>query len=243
MEVIISVPIWDATVEQTDFTENFLFKVLSTKGDWHLCIVDNASTSPETLKLLSDITDPRITVIHNESNKGYSVAANQGIFWGLERGATYGVVMNNDVELITSDWLEQSFIEPLRNNPKQFIGARLIDFNEATDYDGKGIIPYLEGWLIAAHKDFWNETKGFDESMLAYHEDVDLSIRAVLAEYPLVQSEDFDWVPFSGVALKQTVFHYYGRTGYVRPDFDWRKITEDSHKYMMKKWGFEKQAT
>ncbi len=234
METILSIPVWDGGYDQFEYTEHFVEQVLTkTKGDFVAVIIDNCSAYQRTREFLSAITDSRIHIIYNDKNLGYGTAANQGIEWGLSQGAQYGIVMNNDVEFLDSDWIEHSFVSPLRENPRQFIGARLIDFNESTNYDGMGIVPYLEGWLVAGHRTFWEETGGFDREIFNWHEDVDLSIRAYQLGYEVVQSPDFDWVNLSGIALKQSVLHYYGQTGFKQLDFP--TISEISRQYMIRK--------
>ncbi len=76
--------------------EPFLGSTLAQRGvDWHLVVVDNASADATRTKLAA-ITDPRITVILNDSNVGVAAANNQGIDFALARGADHILILNND---------------------------------------------------------------------------------------------------------------------------------------------------
>lgn len=86
------------TFNAGDDWEPFLASVLAQRGiDWHLVVVDNAS-SDMTRSKLAGIDDPRITVILNDSNLGVAAANNQGIGVALARGADQLLILNNDTE-------------------------------------------------------------------------------------------------------------------------------------------------
>lgn len=73
--------------------------------------------------------------------------------------------------------------------PKEllFIGGRLLDWNTGWNtFDGR-TYPYLEGWLLAAHKDVWKSLNYFDERYCPNDmEDVDISTTAIDLGYSLV---------------------------------------------------------
>ncbi len=74
----------------------FHASLLAQKGiDWHLIIVDNAS-SDRTLDCIRAGPDPRITLITNHRNVGVAAANNQGIRLALDHGAEMIVLINND---------------------------------------------------------------------------------------------------------------------------------------------------
>lgn len=236
-ETVIAVPVWDSSADQGDFTVNFVTKVLAfTVGDFALCVIDNASPYRRTRDFLDMSKDPRLKVIHNNENVGYGRALNQGIRWGLENGAQYFIAINNDVEVINPNWIEESFVKYLRENPKQLLGARWIDFNDNCKFSGK-TIPYLEGWLLAFEKCFVDDVGLFDETFHSFFEDVDISMRAELEGYIVRQSPDFEWVRWSGIPTRGSLYHYYGCSTYKTPSFDWRKVTSESLTYFKKKWG------
>ncbi len=78
--------------------QSFLDCMLAQTGiDWHLIIIDNASTDATAL-ILREIHDSRMTVIFNAENTGFAAASNQGI--GIARGksADHVLLINNDTE-------------------------------------------------------------------------------------------------------------------------------------------------
>lgn len=250
MESIISIPIWDVGIEQFQFTENFVNQCLSmTEGDFGLVIIDNASPYPSTREFLDSVKDPRLKVIRNVRNVGYGSATNQGLKWGLAHGAEYCIVLNNDIYVNFPSWL-LDFIYPLRENHKMLLGARVIVDNGMTDLDGKGCIPYAEGWGLAFHKDFIRDVGYFDTAYHNYYEDVDISIRASLAGYPVTQSSAFVWGSNGhiGVAhyLGGVLLHAGGSTGYSQDardyGFNFNKTTQQSRDYFARKWGLEPKA-
>lgn len=86
------------TFNAADFLRPFLDCCLAqTCTDFELLVIDNASADG-TLKILSAVADPRLTVFENESNVGYAAACNQGIRHFLERGAVRILFINNDTE-------------------------------------------------------------------------------------------------------------------------------------------------
>ena len=229
---VISVPIWDSD-EQTQHTLSFIGQMQEfVVGDWLVVIVDNASTSEYTHDFLDALEDSRFHVIRNETNLGYGVAANQGIQYGFECGCEWGIVINNDVIFTRGDWIEYAFLQYLREHKDWLMGVRYIDFNFGIAYDGKNIVPYLEGWLFAFHKDLWVDLGGFDPNLWVWHEDVELCLRAVNAGYVLKQSPAFVWTSVSHCE-NPPVYHLYGKTGFAKLDF--RGVSEVSRQYVIQK--------
>ena len=256
-KTVIVVPVWDSTPRQSNYTIQFVeqmrnfcpsnYNRQTDTFDWLLVIVNNNSECEMTNRFLYELEqerDPAIKVIWNESNHGYGKAANAGLWYGFYNGeAEYGIVMNNDILFNDPNWVENAFVMYLSENPRWFMGARLISNNLLTDF-GNGAIPYLEGFALAAHRDAWNVLNGFDEMFVAYFEDTDLSYRASLAGYELKQSPAFRWESDGNlnVAIFRggSFFHVGGQTGYNTPDFNWTEVTKQSGLYFKRKWGFSK---
>jgi GT2 family glycosyltransferase len=64
--------------------------------NWELCIVDDASSSEETLRYLKSITHPRVRIRYLESNRNISGATNEAIRYA---NGEYIAFMDNDDEL------------------------------------------------------------------------------------------------------------------------------------------------
>lgn len=234
-EVCVVVPIWDG-LDQSNDTLFYIEQMLGfVEGNFVVIIVDNASPSPITQEFLTWFKDPRLVVIHNDTNLGYGSAANIGVRKGIELGAEYVIVMNQDVIINDAKWIENAFLQHLRQDKNLIMGARLIDFNGATMYDGKTISPYLEGWMIVCHKDTFVDVGFFDPLIFNWHEDAEFCLRARLKGYELKQSPAFNWTSIHHCD-NPPVHHLYGRTGYVNLDrYTSDRITEESRQYVIKK--------
>ena len=236
-ETVLSVPIWDSE-EQSSWTLSLIESAQREdlmRGDFHLVLVDNASSSPITQQALSKIERegaPRITVLRNRENLGYGKAANRGIFYGLAMGAQYGIVLNNDIVMNDPNWIEDAFIQHLRENPKQLMGARLIDFNGDAIYDGRNVTTYLEGWCMAFHRSFVENVGLFDGAIFNWHEDADLCIRAVKNGFALAQSPAFEW---QGIQpqIRGPLQHASGKTSFAT--LDYKALAAESRSYVSKK--------
>jgi GT2 family glycosyltransferase len=236
-ETVLSIPIWDSE-EQSKWTLSLIEQASdgnSIRGDFHLVLVDNASPSSATQEALQKVREsssPRITVLRNEKNEGYGKAANRGIFYGLGMGAQYGIILNNDISICDPDWIESAFLQHLRKNPTQLMGARLIDFNGNALYDGKHVTPYLEGWCVAFHRSFVENVGLFDAAIFNWHEDAELCIRAEKQGFPLAQSPAFEWNGIEPM-VRGPLVHERGKTGF--PKLDYTAIAEESRQYVIRK--------
>lgn len=74
----------------------FLDSLLSQQAvDWHLVVVDNASTDG-TIAMVHAAQDARITLIANDRNVGVAEGNNQGTRWALDHGYGEILLINND---------------------------------------------------------------------------------------------------------------------------------------------------
>ena len=236
-ETVISVPIWDSE-EQSQWTLALIDAAQNPSimtGNVHLVLVDNASPSSvtqEALRAAEAIKHNRLTVLRNETNEGYGKAANRGIFYGLGLGAQFGIIMNNDITIGDPNWVEEAFVRHLRANPRQLMGARLIDFNGDAIYDGHNVTPYLEGWCIAFHRSFVENVGLFDGAIFNWHEDAELCIRAVKNGFPLAQSPAFEWDGIKPM-IRGPLVHACGKTGFKKLDYS--SIAQASREYVTRK--------
>ena len=201
-QISIITPVWDVA----DLTKQFCGAILdhTTKPINELIIIDNGSQdeTPYYLKAKQKDYPDRLTIITNKENRGYSAALNQGL--QIANGE-YLVCTNNDIWFYSADWLRQ-LIAPLQINKKRLAGPRYIDYNDLTEIDGQ-IVPYLEGWMLAFHRQFLKDVGYFCEGFFAWYEDVDISVRALARGYGLVQVENLP------------ILHLYGKTAIRGPHF------------------------
>jgi glycosyltransferase involved in cell wall biosynthesis len=98
----IIIPCWN----QLEFTRQCVRALLRhTRPSWELILIDNGSTdgTGEYLAGLQDAAPVPVTVIANETNRGFPAAINQGLH---EARGEYLVLLNNDV-VVTDAWLDQ----------------------------------------------------------------------------------------------------------------------------------------
>ena len=235
IETTITIPVWD-DMEQFAFTEKAVDQILTfTPGSYQLIVVDNNSPYEGTREFLLGVqaSTPNFRVICNKENVGYGRALNQGISLGMDEGSSYFVCLNNDIVVRDTNWLEV-LVGPLRENARRLVGARMIDFNEATRFDGD-IEPYLEGWCLAFERTLVRELGMFDDDIFLWFEDVELSIRASRAGYELVQPKEFEWNNRVGMPLRGPLLHLYGMTGFRR-GLDFPNISLTSRELVRGKW-------
>ena len=119
----------------------------SKYGDYHIIIVDNASTDNSYQEILDTFGGRSdISIIKSERNLGYSAGNNIGMKYAIEK---YNVdvigILNPDVIIPKFDVLE-SMCNALDNNPKiAIVGACTI--NSENEYN-----PNFSGWDIPSKK-------------------------------------------------------------------------------------------
>lgn len=173
--IAIVTPWWDAHELLPTYTEALNGGPVR-RGDLVL-VVDNGSVPPLE-QTLAESTTPIHLIMREKRNRGFSRACNRGYRAAVEQEAV--LFLNNDVRALTDGWLDL-IRENLR--PGMLVGAQ-IRTDPHTLVDGH-LIPYLDGWCIAALRDTWDRLavsdgapwdEGYEEP--AYWGDNDLSARA-----------------------------------------------------------------
>lgn len=147
-------------------------------------IVDNGSEPEESaaiVRMLQRLGYPaKHRYLHLHENAWFSGPVNRGI------GATSGdivIALNNDVRA-PADW-----IEAVR---REVAGPGIYGPSASRRSVDGVVIPYVEGWCVAATRETWDRLGGFDAAAYErpYWEDVDLSFRAMTLGIPLYRT---DW--------------------------------------------------
>jgi GT2 family glycosyltransferase len=179
--------------------EDTLACLRSLEGeDVDVIVVDNAS---------EDGTAEAVTgaeVIRNERNLGYAGGMNVGIRRALERGADAVLLLNNDVEvepgavaalagaaegagavcpvIVFADQPERVWYSGARFDPRRgYNGRHLTGLPGALSETGR-----ICGAAVLIPREVLDQVGAFDESLFAYAEDADWSLRARKAGYPLL---------------------------------------------------------
>lgn len=128
----------------------------TTYPRYEILLVDNGSDDPEALSCFSQLAqDPRIRVLHDPSPFNYSALNNRAA--RQAHGELIGLI-NNDVEVISPDWLEEMVSLALRRGVGA-VGARLW-YPDHTLQHG-GIILGLGGVAGHAHLKLRQDEGGY----------------------------------------------------------------------------------
>jgi GT2 family glycosyltransferase len=161
------------------------------------------------------------TVLRPIENLGFLKASNYGM-----RKATGDVIC-----LISTDVRVYKDLSTFAKGMTQIEGKLLLGgrvYNDSTgwnDFDGR-IFPYVEGWLLIAKKEHWEELGYFDERYSPNDfEDVDLSTTAIQKGFNLAQI-----TPDAGAVVEHIGAQSIGYTD-VR-----RELTEKNKESFRLKW-------
>jgi len=178
--------------------------------NYEIILVDNNTQDRQALNLLEELSRyPDVLLIHDAGSFNYSRLVNKGV--NVSRGNVL-CLMNNDVVVLTDDWMRTLLSNALRSEIG-FVGPKLL-YNDGTIQHG-GVLLGIGGIAGHAHKYFssntegyqcriqlthnisavtgacmfvkrevWDQLGGLDEDMLAVnYNDVDICLRALAKGY------------------------------------------------------------
>ena len=189
----------------------------STWTRWEIVIVENNSKNDETFDYYRSIEDrPEIRIVTWEGPFNFSGICNRG---AEAAKGDYILLLNNDIQVITPDWLEQMLMFAQRKDVGA-VGAMLYYPDDTIQH--AGVILGIGGVAGHSHKYFqrgeygyasrltiaqnlsgvtaaccmiptrvWEEVGGLDESFAVAFNDVDLCLRIRKAGYLIV------WTPYA----------------------------------------------
>ncbi len=179
-----------------------------TYSNYEVVVVDNGSKDNQAASIKSKF--PKIHIIKNAINTGFVVANNQGIEYGIQHGAEYVMLLNNDTVV------DPEFIEPLVNQMEQdaTIGAsspKILYYKSSKIWSMGGTISiptgisimigkrkesnmymntiqpdFLTGCAFLVSAKVVKEIGMLDPIYFAYYEDVDWSYRIRKAGYKII---------------------------------------------------------
>ena len=175
---------------------------LSTYSNWSITIIDNDSVDPQTLAYLEATPHQ---VVRKPGHFNYSRLINVG---RSHIDTPYMLTVNNDVTVITPDWIE-ALLEQVQRPEVGVAGGRLLYPDGRVQHEGIGI-GNVRGGYIAANLDAWwmgrvirdvsavtgacqmvktavfDEVGGYDETLQVGFNDVDFCLRVHKAGYLVV---------------------------------------------------------
>jgi hypothetical protein len=190
--------------------ESILTSLKSTKLDYEIILVDNASTDG-SVELLREFAAklPNLKLLENKENLGFAKANNEG---ARQARGNYLLFLNSDI-IVLDDAVEK-IIGYYRENERKvhFLGGKLLNKDYSNqpscgpfyslpvifgalflrgDYWGLTRsspdlvkeVDWVSGACILTKKEYFEEIKGFDEEIFMYMDEVDLLYRAKKTGY------------------------------------------------------------
>ena len=223
----------------------------STYNNYEILVVENNSNEQDVFAYYKKIEGHNnIRVLYYPEEFNYSRINN----WAVKQvKGKYVVLMNNDVTIISPDWLEEMLMYAQRGDVGA-VGAKLLYPDDTVQHGGvivgAGLVahhPFLgiaannpgyagravlvQNWsavtaaLMMLPKKAFEQIKGFDENIAVAYNDVDLCLRLRQAGYLIVCNPDV------------LGYHYESKSrGYDNTVMK-RKRADEEIEYFHKKWG------
>jgi O-antigen biosynthesis protein len=217
------------------------FFVNTIGADCKVVVVDNASTDGSVEMLQEKFL--QIKLIRNALNTGFSRANNQGIRFALENGAKQVLLLNNDVEITNTRWLDE-LSEVLESDPKiGIVGCKLLYPNgtiqhaggiiklrvpyhrgerekDTGQYDKVEFVDYVTGAALLIKSDVIRRIGLLDEGFTpVYFEDTDWCVRARLYGDKVVYTPEPTFIHHCGLSsskLDREKKRFYSRRNLIR---------------------------
>lgn len=165
-----------------NLTHSLLFDLYNfCRGIDEVLLVDNGSTEKDGRDWWLGNNMLPLRVLRLDGNIGFLKAANYGM---QKAKGDILILISNDVSIKVNIL---PFICDKVKVHHSIVGGRYLDWDTGWNaFDGV-VYPYLEGWLLACHKQDWMELGGFDERFSPNdYEDIDFSTQAVSQGFALV---------------------------------------------------------
>ncbi len=227
-----SVDILIPTRDKLDILEPCVRSILEKTAyqNFRISILDNESRETETLRFFEKIeTHPRVRVLKYPYPFNYSAINN---FGASQSDADVLILLNNDIEVINSDWIEALVKQAMRPNIG-CVGAKLYYPNgwiqhagvilgvgdiaghshrfypgESRGYMNRLIstqrISAVTAACLAIRKTVWDAIGGLDEENLSVaYNDVDLCLRAQEAGYHNIWTPEAELIHHESISRGQ----------------------------------------
>lgn len=155
----------------------------SSYDNFEVIIIDNGSTEEATRQLFARLPAERVQIVRDESPFNFSALNNRAA--GMARGSIL-CLMNNDIEILTSDWLEEMVSFAIRDEIG-CVGARLWYPDGRLQH--AGCILGVGGVAAHAHKNLQRGYAGYFGRALLHQ-----SFSAVTAACLVVRRDVFEQV-------------------------------------------------
>lgn len=212
--------------------------------DYEIIIVNNQSIEPDALSLLQELQqDPRVSVIDYDAPFNYSAINNLAV--SQATGTIVGLI-NNDIEVISSDWLTEMASQAIRPEVGA-VGAMLYFPNDSIQhagvilgFNGVGVHAYADrprGWVgmmlrarllqnfsavtaacLLVRRSVYEQVGGLDTGLEVAYNDLDFCLRIRAAGYRNL------WTPYAELYHHESASRGSDMEGAKKQRFD-REVT------------------
>jgi len=174
---------------------------LFNKPDYlkNIIVIDNGSQDNSVNAISGNY--PKIKIIENKQNLGFSKGMNVGIKYDLEKGAEKILLLNNDIEFTPKSFRalinsEGNIVGPVlqfeRNGETVYdFGGHFNKFTGRTYHEETTVrnkikarnLDYVSGAVILIKREVFEKIGLFDERFFLYYEDADFCYRAKKAGF------------------------------------------------------------
>lgn len=224
----------------------------TTYNNFEIIVVNNQSEHGDTLEFLRDLKERcnAIKVVEYSQEFNYSAINNFAV---SQSGGDVLVLMNNDVEIITQNWLEEIVSQCLRKEIGA-VGAKLYYPNDRIQHAGVvlgvgGVAGHsykyclrndqgyfgrlmvaqnysaVTGALLGVRKEIYCEVGGLSEELAVAFNDVDFCLKLLKAGYRNL------WTPYV------EAYHYESYSRGIDDTSKKRRRLDVEINYMYSKWG------
>lgn len=199
---------WNGAEDTTQCVASLLEQ---TYGDFHIVVVDNASSTPGTRIALDTLASSNVTIIYNKKNLGFAGGVNTGIQFALEHDFQYVGLFNNDA-VADKDWLKELVSASIKYKSGVTTGLLLHRDGKTIDSTGdwcstwglpfprdrnkpadqasvSGFVFSGSGGASLYRTELFEKAGLFDEKFFMYYEDTDMSFRAQIYGYPVYYTD------------------------------------------------------
>ncbi|HEX2952946.1 MAG TPA: glycosyltransferase family 2 protein [Bacillota bacterium] len=190
------------TIRQVDLVERCIKTILkyTSYAGFEIIVVDNGSDHAIQTQLKRVIAKYNCRLILQNRNTGFAAAVNRG---AMEAKGDFLVLINNDIEFFSADWL-QRMLQAVNPPNVGIVGARLLYPDGRIQHAGVRYVPALKsfdhihrnkqanypdalltkealavtGALMLVKKELWRQLGGMSEEFFIAMEDVDFCLRA-----------------------------------------------------------------
>ena len=239
--ISIIIPVWN----QHEMSQDCIQMVMETTEDYEVVVVDNGSDPPFEPPF-SGFNEVR--VIRNEENKGYPVAANQGV---RESKGEYVVLLNNDV-VVTDGAINRlvghlsedlDIVGPITNYCAGLQNMEVPVYHNRDELEaiaeevfesaegGLAEVNWVIGFCMALKRELYDELQPFDESLWpSSGEEIDFCYRAKKAGHSIAIALD-------------TFVHHEGSISFRdlqnNQDLDYVKLCKRNDAHLAGRWGVD----